>query len=150
MGCWLASAISIPPESVVAEFVQLLRLYRVRQVYGDRYAGVWPREQFWKHGVTYRPAEEPKSDLYRDILPLLNSQRVELLDHNVLVAQLCSLERGTSRGGRDDVANAVAGALLTASQAESRKARRSRSAGWIARDLLNPIHFEDVVRYGEM
>jgi hypothetical protein len=126
------------PENVVAEFAQLMRLYCVRQVYGDRYAGEWPREQFWKHGVTYRPAEKPKSDLYRDILPLLNSKRVELLDHSVLVAQLCSLERRTSRGGRDsidhpprgrdDVANAVAGALLTASEAESRKARVERFA----------------------
>jgi hypothetical protein len=126
------------PETVVTEFVELLRQYRVKQVNGDRYAGEWPREQFWKHGVTYRPAEKPKSDLYRDILPLLNSKRVELLDHNVLVAQLCSLERRTSRGGRDsidhpprgrdDVANAVAGALLTASEAESRKARVERFA----------------------
>jgi hypothetical protein len=121
------------PETVVAEFAQLMRLYRVRQVYGDRYAGEWPQEQFWKHGVTYRSAEKPKSDLYRDILPLLNSKRVELLDHNVLVAQLCSLERRTSRGGRDsidhpprgrdDVANAVAGALIQASQAGQRRAQ---------------------------
>ncbi len=120
------------PEGVVTEFVQLLRLYRVRRVYGDRYAGEWPREQFWKHGVVYKPAEKVKSDLYRDILPMLNSKRVELLDNSVLVAQLCSLERRTGRGGRDsidhpprgrdDVANAVAGALLTASEARSRKA----------------------------
>ena len=63
----------------------------------------------------------PKSDLYRDALPHLNSQSVALLDHPRLVAQLCGLERRTSRGGRDsidhgphghdDVANSVCGVL---------------------------------------
>jgi hypothetical protein len=53
---------------------------------------------------------------------LLNSGRVELLDHPRLHAQLLSLERRTARGGKDsidhppnghdDLANAVAGALV--------------------------------------
>jgi hypothetical protein len=69
-------------------------------------------------------AERAKSDIYRDALPLLNSGRAELLDHERLTAQLCGLERRTARGGRDsidhppgshdDVANAVAGALVAA------------------------------------
>ena len=59
--------------------------------------------------------------------PLINSGRVELLDHPRLVAQLCGLERRTAWGGRDsidhgpgghdDVANAVAGALVAAAEA---------------------------------
>lgn len=113
------------PEQVVEDFATLLHGYRVDEVTGDRYAGEWPREQFRKHGLTYTPCEEAKSDLYRDLLPLLNSARVELLDHPTLLAQLTSLERRTARGGRDsidhaprahdDVANAVAGALVRAS-----------------------------------
>jgi hypothetical protein len=65
---------------------------------------------------------ELKSDLYRELLPLLNSGRVELLEHERLVAQLCGLERRTARSGRDsidhapgahdDIANAVAGVLV--------------------------------------
>ena len=57
-------------------------------------------------------------------MPLLNSNRIELLDHPRLVAQLCGLERRTARGGRDsidhapgahdDLANAVAGAAALA------------------------------------
>jgi len=53
------------------------------------------------------------------LLPLINSKRVELLDHVKLINQLCSLERRTARGGRDsidhppgghdDLINAVAG-----------------------------------------
>ena len=76
------------PEAVVAEFAATLRSYRVTKVSGDRYAGEWPREQFRKFGITYEVAAKPKSDLFRDLLPMLNSRRVELLDHPKLIAQL--------------------------------------------------------------
>lgn len=79
-------------------------------------------EQFRQYGITYRPADRPKSDLYRDVLALLNSGRVELLDHPKLAAQFLGLERRTVRGGRDsidhasgahdDLANSVAGVLV--------------------------------------
>ncbi len=112
------------PDAVVQEFAGLVKSYRVQRVRGDRYAGEWPRERFRAHGIQYEPAEKPKSDLYRDLLPLLNSGRAELLDHPRLAAQLCGLERRTARGGRDsvdhppnghdDLANAAAGALAHA------------------------------------
>jgi hypothetical protein len=113
-----------PPFSsaaVVREFAETLAAYHVSTVTGDRYGGEWCREPFREHGLWYHVAEHAKSDLYRDLLPLLNSATVELLDHPRLVAQLCALERRTARGGRDtidhtpgvqdDLANAVAGAL---------------------------------------
>jgi hypothetical protein len=112
------------PDDVVLEFCAALKSYGVSTVKGDRYAGEWPRERFRVRGVGYEPAEQAKSDLYRDLLPILNSGRAELLDHPHLVGQLCSLERRTARSGKDsidhapgahdDVANAVAGALLSA------------------------------------
>ena len=89
------------------------------KVIGDKYAGEWPRERFREHGVQYEPAAKPKSDLYRDLLPLINSRKIELLDDQRLVTQLSSLERRTARSGRDsidhppgahdDVGNSVAG-----------------------------------------
>lgn len=110
------------PEDVVAEFAALLKSYRIGRVQGDRYAGEWPREAFRKQGIAYEASAKPKSDLYRDLLPRINSGEVDLLDEPRLVAQLCGLERRTSRGGRDsidhapgqhdDVANAVAGCLV--------------------------------------
>ncbi len=112
------------PEQVTEEFAKIIRSYRCSKVYGDRYGGEWPREQFRKHGVNYEPSEKTKSDLYRDLLPLINSGAVDLLEHDRLVTQLTSLERRTARGGKDsidhapgahdDIANAVAGALVTA------------------------------------
>ena len=115
---------SLLPEAVTEEFAKIIRSYRCTKVYGDRYGGEWPREQFRKHGVNYELSDKTKSDLYRDLLPLINSGAVDLLEHDRLVTQLTSLERRTARGGRDsidhapgahdDVANAVAGALVTA------------------------------------
>jgi hypothetical protein len=91
------------PEAATAELALLLRAFRVVEVTGDKYAGQWPAEAFRAHGVNYRPAEKPKSDLYRDSLPSFNAGTVELLDHPRLIAQLCSLERRTARSGRDTV-----------------------------------------------
>jgi len=110
------------PEAVVADFAATLKAYGVGRVVGDRYAGEWVREPFRKLGIAYDLADRPKSDLFRDCLPLLNSGRAELLDLPKLAAQFCGLERRVARGGRDsidhapgahdDVANATAGALL--------------------------------------
>lgn len=119
------------PDDVVAEFCALLKAYGVSTVRGDRYAGEWPRERFQVHGVTYIVAPKPKSDIYRDLLPVLNGRRVELLDHLKTVNQLLGLERQTARGGKDsidhardqhdDLANALAGAVTTALAATVRE-----------------------------
>ncbi len=112
------------PEDVVDEFSTLLKQYRCASVSGDRYAGEFPRELFQKRGVTYRPSERSKSELYVELLPLINSRRVELLDDRKAIAQLVGLERRTARsgkdsidhapGGHDDRINAIAGALVLA------------------------------------
>ena len=87
---------------------------------GDRYAGEFPRELFRKHGIAYELAKQTKSELFRDLLPLLNSGRIVLPRNDRLQGQIVGLERRTSAVGRDtishpdrghdDVANAVAGA----------------------------------------
>lgn len=113
------------PTAAVAELVELLKTYNnISTIQGDRYAGTWPAEAFAKHGVHYEAAAAPKSTLYINFLPLLNSGRIDLLDNPRLVAQLVGLERHTARSGReaidhavgahDDIANAVAGAAAIA------------------------------------
>jgi hypothetical protein len=112
------------PDSVCKEFAAVLKSYGLAVVEGDRYAGSWPAERFAAHGVQYRAAAKPKSEIYIAALPLLNSGKVELLDNSRLVAQLCGLERRTARGGKDsvdhpprahdDVINAVCGAIVAA------------------------------------
>jgi len=109
------------PSDVVAEFAAVMKSYGVSSVTGDRYGGEWPREQFRDHGIWYNTADKVKSDLYLELLPRVMGCTVELLDNTKLVAQLCALERRTSRSGRDSidhapgghdvVVNAVAGAI---------------------------------------
>jgi len=97
------------PEAVVDEFSALLKTYRVATITGDRYGGEWPRERFRKAGIQYLPAKKAKSDLYRDLLPALNSGQIELLDYPRLINQACALERRTARGGRDSIDHAPGG-----------------------------------------
>jgi hypothetical protein len=73
-------------------------------------------------------ADRSKSDFYIGFLPLVNGQRVELLDHPKTIAQLCGLERSTGKTGKDtvthgpnghdDLINAVAGASVLALRRE--------------------------------
>jgi hypothetical protein len=107
-----------------------------------------PESPFRSAGITYEVAAKPKSDMYRDLLPLINSGKVELLDHSRLLAQLCNLERRTARsgkdsidhapGGHDDIANAAAGALVAAAGSMS-KAEMWRFVGINAPRLLAQI-----------
>jgi hypothetical protein len=114
------------PEAVVADFARTLRTYRVDRITGDRWGGEFVREPFRSHGIEYQIADRPKSDFYRDFLPLMNSGKVELLDNRRLIAQLCGLERrvarGTGRdsidhgpGAHDDLANVVSACLVLTS-----------------------------------
>jgi hypothetical protein len=88
----------------------LLKTYRIFSVIGDRYAGEWPREQFSKFGTRYEPAPKPKSELYVDTLALINSKRLDLLDHGKMINQFLSLERRSVRGGRDSIDHPPGGA----------------------------------------
>jgi hypothetical protein len=115
------------PEAVVAEFSTMVKRYRASRVTGDRYAADWVASQFRKCGVAYFPSEKTKSDLYCELLPLINSRSVDLLAHDRMVSQLVGLERRVGRsgkdyvdhgpGGHDDISNVVAGALVLASSA---------------------------------
>jgi hypothetical protein len=112
------------PADVCLEFSATLKSYNIGSVQSDKYAGGWPVEAFGAVGIRVEQAAKPKSELYIDLLPLINARRIQLLDHPRLISQLCSLERRTSRGGRDsidhppsghdDVCNAVAGAASLA------------------------------------
>ena len=110
------------PADVVREYSRLLKDYGLTTATADRYAGAWVTSAFAEHGVAVEQSAAPKSDLYLGLLPLITSRRCELLDNARLLSQLVNLERRAAASGkqtvserpgaRDDVANAVAGALL--------------------------------------
>jgi hypothetical protein len=103
----------------VAKFSEVLKQYGVSSVTGDRYAAQWPVLAFQKHGIAYRPSDLNRSQIYSAFEPLLNSGRVELLDHPKLLQQLIGLVRKGEKidhksGEHDDHANACAGAIVLA------------------------------------
>lgn len=114
------------PENVVTEFCKLFESYRVRSVVGDRWGGDFVQEQFKKRNIDYHTSDKTKSELYAELLPLINSQRVELPDIKRLIDELAGLERRTSRTGKDsidhapgmhdDLINSCAGAIVVASK----------------------------------
>jgi hypothetical protein len=113
------------PSAVVDDFAALLQRYRISKVVGDHYGGEFVKEPFRRHGISYEVCKQPKSDLFRDMLPLLNSGQITLPQNDRLIAQIVGLERRVSRGGKDsidhapgahdDLANAVSGVVAVAS-----------------------------------
>jgi hypothetical protein len=113
------------PDQVTAEFSALFKQYRVREVRSDRYGAEWVTEAFRKHDLTVKPSEFTSSELFLELLPLINSRQVVLLDTDRVTSQLVNLERRSGRSGRDsighppglhdDVAVSVAGACQAAS-----------------------------------
>jgi len=105
------------PEATVKKFADVLTQYGCPTAIGDRYAAQWPVLAFQKHGITYQPAEQNRSQIYASLEPLINSGLVELLDHPKLFPQLIGLIRKGEKidhanGEHDDHANAAAGCLV--------------------------------------
>jgi len=111
------------PTSATEQMASVLKSYGLAETTGDRYAAAWVVDAFAKCGIKYLHSERDRSAVYAEATPLFTSGRVRLLDNRRLVNQLASLERRTSSGGKDridhgvsgsdDVANAVAMALVT-------------------------------------
>lgn len=109
------------PAQVIGEMSEACRAYGVIEPRADRYAAEFAVSAFRERGVTLRPTTLDRSGLYLGLLPLVNSHRVRLLDHGLLLKELKGLvrRRGSSghdrvdhrHDGHDDAANAVAIAL---------------------------------------
>jgi hypothetical protein len=110
-----------PGEVIANIFAPVLRDYGIRKVSGDRHAIGFVSAALSLCGVTFEPTKLSKSELYGELLPLVNTGMAEILDLAVLRVQLLALQRRSVRGGRDsidhpsgghdDLANACAGAL---------------------------------------
>ncbi|MGZ0655637.1 hypothetical protein ACWPKS_08515 [Coraliomargarita sp. W4R72] len=111
------------PQSVIEQMVRELARFGIKRVTGDNYSGEFVASAFQGRGVKYTKCSKSKSDLYLELVPRITSREIELLDDEMLVEQLAGLERKTRSGGRDsvdhthggkdDLANAVAGLVDT-------------------------------------
>jgi hypothetical protein len=112
------------PHEVTAEIAALVKSYHLTEISGDKYAAGWTAQAFEKHGIRYTASPRVRSEIYLCALPLFASGRVRLIDNPRMVHQFAALERRTFRTGRDvidhgplgrdDCANAAAGALVLA------------------------------------
>lgn len=131
------------PQAASADHAAFFKNYGIRKISGDNYGGGIPQEMCRKNGVEYDIHKKVKSDLFRDVLPLMNSRRLTMPRNECLVNQFCNLERRTGRAGKDlishpeghghhdDIANAVAGVadvLMT-----------MKAPMVISRDLINRV-----------
>jgi hypothetical protein len=127
------------PGGVIAESAALSNVYGLPSTTGDRFAGGFVLEGFRAHGVTYVPSTLDRSALYLELLPLMNADRVRLLDLPDLLRELRALERRRGSAGRDridhrpgqhdDRANAAAGALVLAAARDP--ARTAELISWV-------------------
>jgi hypothetical protein len=116
---------SFDPAAICEEYAEILKAYGIRRATSDRYAGAFPASAFAKHGVILEMSPMTASQLYLEFQPLLSAFRVGLLNDERLKLQFKCLERRPMPGGQDkithgacgdDVANAVAGAIVMASR----------------------------------
>ena len=120
---------SFDPAAICEEYAEILKAYGIRRATSDRYAGAFPASAFAKHGVILEMSPMTASQLYLEFQPLLSAFRVELLNDERLKLQLKCLERRPMPGGQDkithgdcgdDVANAVAGAVVMAARGDEK------------------------------
>jgi hypothetical protein len=126
------------PASVIAEAADVLRRYRLSSVTGDRFGAEFTVAAFRTAGISYSPSERDRSALYLELLPLVQSARVVLLDDACLLRELRGLERRRGTAGRDrvdhspgagafdDRANSCAGACVLAVGRDDPRAAEAR------------------------
>jgi len=149
------------PTAIAPEIIEVMQEYHLTKLFGDNYSGgTWAdilKDAAKKvaYPFTYTISEKHKSDIYHDLMPLLNGKRVELLDPTTGLAQdralkqLVALERTTSRQGKDsishprgamdDLANVMSGALLLAGiRKPSGAVVASHTQSWLPRPMTRP------------
>ncbi|MBN2456735.1 MAG: hypothetical protein JXB29_09415 [Sedimentisphaerales bacterium] len=131
------------PYQIIGSMAVTLRKFNVRRVIGDNYSAEFVAQAFYSQGIGYEKSKLPKSQLYLELLPMICSGSIELLDNETLVNQLSSLERRTRSGGKDtvdhpqgghdDLANATAGVCFLAGK------RRRRVGGLFPKETNTNI-----------
>jgi hypothetical protein len=112
------------PSVACAEVAALLKIYRITEITGDRYAIGFVDGHFKKLGINYIESKLNKSEIFLNFLPMIMSAQVLLLDHPKGLAEIAALERRTTpadrdkvskpKGGHDDIANSIAGVAVLA------------------------------------
>jgi hypothetical protein len=140
-----------PADVITNTFAPLLHAYGITKVSGDRHAIGFVSEALRACGITFEPTTLSKSDIYIELLSLLNSGGAQLLDNSTLRTQLLALQRRSVRGGRDSVdhpagghddgSNAASGAVVLASGVGVKRKKPIMFSG-MTRDEPRDVHAE--------
>jgi len=116
------------PSHAIEETIRVCEDYEISHVQSDKFAKGFIIEGFERHGFVWEPCFLSKSELYNELLILMNQGLVELPDNEKIISQLRNLERTARSGGmpdlidhpkekqfHDDLANSIAGACVLAS-----------------------------------
>ena len=117
-----------PEQIITGELAPFVKTYGCTQVTGDRYGGQFPASAAARAGLSYVVGDLDRSALYRELLPLVLSETIEIPNDPHLLRELRGLERRRGFGGKDrvdhragsgshdDRANALAGAAHLAAE----------------------------------
>lgn len=94
------------PHSVVRRMAATLNKFGIRQVTADRFGGSWVSDSFRAVGIKHQPSEYSASEAYSELLPRITTPgALKLLDHPVLINELCNLERRVRPNGQDMISH---------------------------------------------
>jgi hypothetical protein len=86
------------------EIAALIKPFGLARVTGDSYAGNWAVQEFQRANVLYEPFFGGSStEAYKQLIPYMMQERVEILDDSVLIRQLRLLERRNRIGGKPPI-----------------------------------------------
>lgn len=95
------------PDIVAEDYARIMTGYGIGTVIGDAWGGAMPPRTFERHSIRYEKSPSNKSELFLDMLHLLNMFKVRLLDIEEAKNQFLNLERSVQPSGRDSIAHAA-------------------------------------------
>lgn len=91
------------PVECIADMCRKIKRFSGQKIVADNYSANFVSDAFKANHIAFSKCELPKSKLYLELIGNICSGQVEILDHETLIRQLCSLERRTRSGGKDSV-----------------------------------------------
>jgi hypothetical protein len=126
--CVIEIAPPFKPSDAIFRIATCLRSYGISRVTCDRWGLGFVEQELQRHNITTDYSDKNSSELFRQALPIITSQRCRLVEHERAITQFANLERRAMPGGgerishpnrsgfHDDVAVTIAGCLVTLSQ----------------------------------
>jgi hypothetical protein len=91
------------PEDVVSEIASVCANYRVRQIVGDKFSGMWVQDAARRNNLQYIVCDKTRTELFVEMLGPLHQGYVDLPKNPTLIREMKGLERRTLKNGREEI-----------------------------------------------